>query len=181
MEIHWKGLEGLPPGLRVRVQERLEALAAAHRDLIDVRLAGKPTQHHVHGGQEVRIAAQVRGTAQVVAARTRADLGLALDEAMDAFEREMRRLREKRMDARYERPPEPPELGVVDRVFAAEGYGFILTDAGERVYFHRNAVSNGLRFQELEEGQRVGLQFEAGDEGLQATAVTAAPPDAPVP
>jgi cold shock CspA family protein len=49
------------------------------------------------------------------------------------------------------------------------------------VYFHRNAVRPGLRFQELEEGQRVALNFEAGEKGLQATVVAAPAPDASAP
>jgi CspA family cold shock protein len=70
---------------------------------------------------------------------------------------------------------------VVDRVLAAQGYGFIVTDAGESVYFHRNAVRGGLHFEGLEEGQRVGLNIEQGERGLQATVVVPAPPDAPAP
>jgi cold shock CspA family protein/ribosome-associated translation inhibitor RaiA len=181
MEIHWKNLDGVRLDVRQRIEQRLQALAGSHGDLIDVRIAAKTTGHHVHGGQEVRIAAQARGKEQIVAARTRPDVGQALDEVVDAFEREVRRMREKRRDSRNGRAAEPPELGVVDRVFAGQGYGFILTDGGERVYFHRNAVREGLRFHELEEGQRVGLNFEAGEKGLQATAVMAPPPDAPVP
>jgi len=181
MEIHWKNLDEVRPDVRERIEERLRALAGDHGDLIDVRIAAKTTGHHVHGGQEVRIAGQARGKEQVVAARTRADVGQALDEVIDAFEREIRRMRDKRLDVRNGLPAEPPELGVIDRIFAGQGYGFILTDAGERVYFHRNAVRPGLRFHELEEGQRVGLNFEAGEKGLQATAVVAAPPGATVP
>jgi cold shock CspA family protein len=70
---------------------------------------------------------------------------------------------------------------VIDRVNTEEGYGFILTDGGERVYFHRNALKGGLALEALTEGSRVGLGLEAGDEGLQATHVRPAPPDAPVP
>jgi len=180
MEIHWKNVEPIGPEVRERVEERLRLLAGEHGDLIDVRIAAKITGHHNHGGQEVRIAAQARGK-EIVAARTRPDAGQALDEVLDAFEREVWRMRQRRTQQRSERPSGPPELGVVDRVFASEGYGFILTDGGERVYFHRNAVRNGLRFEALEEGQRIGLDFEAGDKGLQATAVVSAPPDAPAP
>jgi len=67
----------------------------------------------------------------------------------------------------------------MDRALFDQGYGFILTDAGGRVYFHRNAVHGGLEFEQLEEGQRVGLNIEAGDEGPQATVVLPPPPDAP--
>jgi cold shock CspA family protein len=69
----------------------------------------------------------------------------------------------------------------VDRVFREDGYGFILTDGGERVYFHRNAVKGNLDFERLGEADRVALNVEEGREGPQATAVVAAPPDAPAP
>ena len=88
-------------------------------------------------------------------------------------------MRERRRDRRRERPAEPSHLGIVDRIFPEEGYGFILTDEGEQVYFHRNAVKDGLDFERLEEADRVALQCEAGDQGLQASSVEAAPPDAP--
>ena len=62
-----------------------------------------------------------------------------------------------------------------------KGYGFILTDGGVRVYSHRNAVHRGLDFEQLTEGQRIGLNLEGGLEGPQATVVLPAPPDAPTP
>jgi cold shock CspA family protein/ribosome-associated translation inhibitor RaiA len=180
VEIHWRNVKGLREEERLAVEGRLEALAADHQDLIDLRISAKPTRHHRRGGQEVRISCQARGT-ELVAARTRPELILALNEALDAFEREVRRLRERRRDRRVERPAPPPVLGIIDRVFAAEGYGFILTDAGEQVYFHRNAVHGGLEFERLEEGQRVGLNVEGGEKGPQATAVVAPPPETPAP
>ncbi|HEM47443.1 MAG TPA: cold shock domain-containing protein, partial [Alphaproteobacteria bacterium] len=93
-----------------------------------------------------------------------------------AFDREIRKLRDRRRDKRTERPALPPEQGVVDRVVPEADHGFILTDSGERVYFHRNAVKHGLVFEELEEGARVALNLEGGEEGLQATVVFPAPP-----
>jgi ribosomal subunit interface protein len=180
VEIHWRNLDALREEERRVVEERLEALAAGHTDLIDVRIAAKPTRHHRHGAQEVRITCQARGK-ELVAARTRDDLGLALNEALDAFEREVHRLRDRRTLKRGERPAEPPYLGIIDRILPEQGYGFILTDGGERVYFHRNSVHGGLVFEGLAEGQRVGLNLEAGDKGPQATTVVAPPPDVPAP
>lgn len=180
MNIQWRNLNEIREAERRAIEKRLEALAEEHGDLIDVQIAANPTAHHRHGGQEVRISGHVRGR-DLVAARSRDDLGLALNETLDAFERELRRLRERREDTRAERPAAPPVLGVVDRVLAAQGYGFILTDAGESVYFHRNAVRGGLSFEKLDEGQRVGLNFEQGERGLQATVVVPVPPDAPSP
>jgi ribosomal subunit interface protein len=180
MEFHW-----VSPGLvgeaeRDAAEARIAELAEGHTDLIDVRITLRETGHHRHGAQEVRITCDARGK-EIVAARTRPDAGLALNEALDAFEREVRRMRERRTQARQERPAAPPELGVIDVVQRDDGYGFILTDAGDRVYFHRNAVSGGLEFESLAEGQRIGLDIEAGNEGPQATVVVPAPPDVGAP
>ena len=180
MEIHWRNMEALADARRDGIEGRLRDLDEGHADLIKLWITGATTPHHRHGAQEVSLRCQVRGR-ELVASRTRPDLGQALGEVLDVFERELRKLRERRNDERSVRPAAPEVLGVVDRVHAEEGYGFILTDAGERVYFHRNAVKGGLAFDGLSEGARVGLGFEAGEKGLQATAVRPAPPDAPTP
>jgi cold shock CspA family protein/ribosome-associated translation inhibitor RaiA len=180
MEIHWRHLEGIEESQRAAVEGRLLALAEGHNDLIDVWLTGESSRHHRSGSKQVRLRCQARGR-ELVAERTRPELGRALDEVIDAFEREVHELRRRRTEQRRRRPAEPPLLGVIDRLFPEEGYGFILTDAGEQVYFHRNALHEGLAFERLAEGDRVGLNLEAGDAGPQATTVCPAPPDAPSP
>jgi cold shock CspA family protein/ribosome-associated translation inhibitor RaiA len=179
MQLHWHHPEVFSEQDRALAENRIRELARGHADLIDVRISSRPTGHHRHGGQEVRIVCSARGQ-EIVAARTRPDPGLALNESLDAFEREIWRMRHRRTQKRKERPAEPPELGVIDQIRVADEHGFVLTDAGLRVYFHRNAVS-GLDFEGLREGQRVALNFGAGDQGPQATFVGAPPPDAPSP
>jgi cold shock CspA family protein/ribosome-associated translation inhibitor RaiA len=180
MELHWHHPEAFREADRAAAEKRIAELARDRTDLIDVRIAAHRTEHHRHGGQEVRITCEARGK-EIVAARTRPDAGLALNEALDAFEREVWRMRHRRTQEREERPAPAPELGVIDEIRSEEGYGFILTDAGERVYFHRNAVHGNLEFDRLETGQRVGLNLEAGVQGPQATVVVAPPPDEPGP
>ena len=180
MEIRWHGAKGLAESDRSAAEERLLRLASDHTDLIEVTIDARVTAHHRHGGSEVRIAGMARGQ-KIIAARTRPDASLALREAVDAFEREVWRMRHRRTQRRDEKITQPPELGVIDQLFSARGYGFILTDAGDRVYFHRNAVHSGIEFESLAEGQRVGLNIEGGAAGPQATVVTPAPPDAPTP
>lgn len=175
MEIHWVGLSELADSQRTLAEARLRHLAEGHDDLIDLRIAGHWTRHHHIGGQEVRITCQARGR-EIVAARTRDDLGLALNETLDIFEREVHRLREKRRDRSRVGAPQAALLGIVDRIFREKGYGFILTDDGEQVYFHRNAVKEGLDFDRLEEADRVALNVEPGREGPQSTTVVAPPP-----
>ena len=174
MEIHWVGLTDIKDSERARAEARLKGLAAGHSDLIDLRITGNRTRHHQHGAQEVRITCQARGR-EIVAARTEPDLGLALNEVLDVFEGEVHKLREKRRDLSRRGVAQPPHLGIVDRIFREEGYGFILTDDGDQVYFHCNAVKEGLDFDRLEEADRVALNIESGQKGPQATTVVAPP------
>jgi len=181
MQIHWTHMQEIEDALRSKVESRLRSLAEGRSDLIDVRITGKSTEHHRHGDREVRIVCQARGT-EIVAVRTRPDLDQALQEALQAFEREVRKVRDRRSERRPEWPGAvPPLLGVVEKIHREEGYGFILTDAGEQVYFHRNAVQAGLDFATLGDGDRVALNVAAGDKGPQATVVSAPTPDVPAP
>ena len=108
--------------------------------------------------------------ANLVAHAEEADPQLALRSALQIFERELRRLRDRRAD-RPHAAAGPRLRGVVDRVFLDEGYGFLIGEDGERVYFHRNAVGEGLAFPALREGESVAFSLEAGDKGAQATIV----------
>ncbi len=99
MEIHWRNMDEIEAAQRDTVERRLLALAEGHTDLIDLRIAAKPNNHHRHGGQEVHIACQARGK-ELVATRTGEDIGQALHEAVDAFVSEVRRLRDRRADHR---------------------------------------------------------------------------------
>jgi len=178
MEMHWVHPDVFDQRDREAAEVRIESLAEGHSDIIHVRVSAHKTAHHRHGGQEVHITAQVRG-GEIVAKRSRPDAGLALNETVDVFEREVHKMRERRTDRRDERSAPPPELGIIDRVLLDDGYGFILTDGGDQVYFHRNALRDGLALDTLDEGQRVALDFEPGDQGPQAIFVAPAPPDAP--
>ncbi|MEN8184132.1 MAG: cold shock domain-containing protein [Myxococcota bacterium] len=176
MEIHWRNPNGLDDEERAAAEQRLQELAGGHSDLIDLWIDVARTPHHRKGAEEVTIRCQARGT-ELIAHGRHAETPLALREALQTFQREVKRLRERRRDRRAERLAEPPARGVVDAVFRDEGHGFVLTDSGDRVYFHRNSVSAGLDFETLTEGQSVALGFEAGEKGLQATFVAPAAPE----
>jgi cold shock CspA family protein/ribosome-associated translation inhibitor RaiA len=173
-------MDEITPEHREAAEARLRQLAGRRSDILEIHVVGSGTEHHRHGGREVRIHCQARGV-EVVAHRERDDLQLALRDALQAFGHELGRLRGWRTERRVETLAQPPHLGLIDRLFRDEDYGFVLTDAGQQVYFHRNAVSGGLDFDRLVEGQRVGLNIEQGREGLQATVITDVPPDTPSP
>jgi len=179
MEIHWDQLD-LSEDEREAAELKLRRIAAQHDDLLSIHIAGRDSAHHRHGGREVHISGHTKGR-EIAASRAAADLGKALHDALGAFERELRKLRGKRLPRQRARSRGPELLGLVDRIDRERGYGFALTDDGSSVYFHRNALSGGLSFERLEVGQRVGLSIEPGREGPQATVVRPASPDTPSP
>jgi len=182
MQIHWRKADQLSAAERELARERIESLAHGHQDLIDVWVEVEPSSaHHRMGAERVSIRAQARGKT-IVAHAEEAQLRPALRAALDRFDREVMRMRHKRLQRRTAPPPSsPPHLGIVDRVFEDRGYGFLLSDSGEQIYFHQNALDDALSLGALEEGARVAFNYEAGDEGPQATIVTPPPPDAPGP
>jgi ribosome-associated translation inhibitor RaiA len=93
-------LDGLEERERQGAEIRFRKLDASHNDLIDLRIMGKKNGHR--SGEEVRIACQARGR-EIVAARSADQVGRALHDAIDAFEREVWRLRERRRDRRNAR------------------------------------------------------------------------------
>lgn len=99
----------------------------------------------------------------------------AIHNAFDALALELDKIREKRASHSVD-VAAPPERGVVTKLFPAEGYGFIATDDGTEVYFHKNAVRD-LEFEKMD-GMSVGLNIEAGEKGPQATVVQPLPPEA---
>jgi ribosome-associated translation inhibitor RaiA len=92
-------LDGLEEKDRQGAEVRFRKLGASHNDLIDLRITGKKNGHRSQDSEEVRIACQARGR-EIVASRSADQVGRALHDAIDAFEREVWRLRERRRDRR---------------------------------------------------------------------------------
>jgi hypothetical protein len=98
VQIHWCHTDWLKGEERAEIEERIESLAAEGQgDLLDVRIVGKPTQHHRSGGHEVRITCDARGR-EIVVVREGDQLGQALHDALDAFKLQVRNLRKRRRD-----------------------------------------------------------------------------------
>lgn len=176
MEIHWRNPDAVELRERGLAEARIEDLARDHTDLIDVWLEFDASGHS--GIDTAKIRCQARD-AELVATERDLDPRVALHRALDTFEREVKKMRERRLERRTQRPDNaPPVHGVVDRTFPREGFGFIIA-GGEEVYFHKNALKGGLDIANLEEGMPVSLNVEPGMKGPQATVVLPRPPGAP--
>jgi cold shock CspA family protein len=59
---------------------------------------------------------------------------------------------------------------VIASLFTDRDYGFITTEEGEQVYFHRHALYE-LDFASLRLGLPVEMELEQGERGVQASRV----------
>lgn len=97
-----------------------------------------------------------------------ADLNFALN---DAFKRARRQLQDqvRKLQGKVKQHEGQP-LGTVSELDPLGDFGFIKTDDGREIYFHRNSVLNG-GFGDLKIGARVTFSEEVGEKGPQASTV----------
>ena len=59
------------------------------------------------------------------------------------------------------------ETGKIKRVMRDRGFGFITSEDGKEVFFHRSEC-HGVEFTALAEGQQVGFELEIDPKGPRA-------------
>ena len=89
----------------------------------------------------------------------------------DAFKAAGRRLQDyaRRQRGDIKSPTLLPEARV-SKILPQEGYGFLTSDDGREIYFHKNSVL-GRAFPRLKVGTTVRFVEEAGEKGPQASTV----------
>jgi cold shock CspA family protein/ribosome-associated translation inhibitor RaiA len=100
------------------------------------------------------------------------DLRLTID---DAFKAAGRRLQDfaRRQRGDVKSHALLPEARV-SKILPSEGYGFLTSDDGREIYFHKNCVQGG-RFPHLKVGTTVTFVEEPGEKGPQASTVRIVP------
>ena len=93
----------------------------------------------------------------------------------DAFKAAGRRLQDyaRRQRGDIKSPTLLPQARV-SKILPQEGYGFLTSDDGREIYFHKNSVL-GRAFPRLQVGTTVRFVEEAGDKGPQASTVRVVP------
>ena len=144
--------------------------------LTAVRVVVKaPSGHHRTGGlYEINIRLGLPEGRDVNIDRTPqnderyADLNFALN---DAFKRALRQLQDqvRKLEGQVKQHDGPP-IGTVKQIDPLGEFGFIETNDGREIYFHRNSVLNG-DFAKLAVGAHVTFAEEMGDKGPQASTV----------
>lgn len=155
------------------LRQKVEKLEEFHHRITACHVVVEAVTHHHRKGRvyKVRVDVEVPRGLIVIDREPAPTLEEAIELAFDAAGRKLEDLsRRLRGDVKHhEGPPE----GTVAEVFPESGYGFILTEEGREVYFHRNSVLGGL-FDKLTPGTRVRFAEEKGEKGPQASSVTVA-------
>lgn len=112
----------------------------------------------------------VRVSRRVGVAKADENVQLALHQAFDAARR---MLEDQVREASPERSKHHAPIlhGRIDRLFADEGYGFIVADDGNEVYFGSDSLTREV-WSSLRANDRVRFREEEGENGLFATNVT---------
>jgi cold shock CspA family protein len=158
-----------------RVRRRAEKLERYFDPIVSCRVAiERPHQFERSGNPyRVRVDVSVPGGHEVVVRKEpgdhdlHADLLTVVNGAFEAVERQLATVVE-RMRGEVKTHEEPRAL--VLRVFRDDGYGFLETEDGRDVYFHRNAVADDA-FERLTPGTGVRFEETMGEMGPQATTV----------
>jgi cold shock CspA family protein len=168
---------GMPhsDALEAHVRRRAEKLDRLFERLTSCRVVVEAGHRHHRHGNHYRVSIDMgvpRGELAVARApgdkRELEDAHAAVDSAFDDAERRLedwaRRLRGE------VKPRRGAQTGRVTKLFADRGFGFLETEDGREIYFHRNSVLHA-RFDTLDRGTAVRFTEELGDDGPQASTV----------
>jgi ribosomal subunit interface protein len=165
------------PALEARIRQRAEELEQFFDRIIACRVVVESSSRRHQQGNvfEVHIDLTVPGAEIVVgrdsgANHAHEDAHVAV---RDAFDSVRRRLEDHARDHRGAvKLHAVPDHGRVARLLPDRDCGFIVTAAGEEIYFHRNSVAGGA-FDKLEIGAEVRFVAQSSEsaEGEQASTV----------
>lgn len=191
MQIAYRNVE-VSPAVDAWIRSQTEKLGTFHERIIRCRVAVELAHQHLrHGNRyQVRVLLSVPGgqlTAQSLSTPIDPEKFLEAGEKLKKHEigvpqRELRRsvaealrsagrrlqdhARRRRREVKRHYTP----LARVADIFPSRGFGFLETEDGRRVYFHRNSVLSDA-FDRLRRGMMVTFSEEQGEHGPQASTV----------
>ncbi|MEJ2697420.1 MAG: HPF/RaiA family ribosome-associated protein [Candidatus Sulfobium sp.] len=159
------------------IREKVAKLEKICDYMVSCRIAVEMSQHNQQTGNpfRVRITLRVPPGHELVIKResSQGNINGTLPQTLrEAFSAAARQLKElvKKQRAEVKTHPVQEQVAFVYKILRKEGYGFIKTEDGREIYFHRNSVL-GDGFDRLEIGTGVRFVEETGAKGPQASTV----------
>lgn len=164
-----------PIGAEDEVRNRLAELERFFDRIIACSVVVEAHHRHHHQGNLYHVRIELIVPEREIVVRreppehhAHEDLHVAIRDAFDAAQRQIQdHAREMRGDVKTHAAP---AIGTIVRLFP--DYGFLVTETGDEVYLHRNAVL-GRGFDKLNAGDRVRYVVHEGEgeQGAQASTV----------
>ncbi|TAL24972.1 MAG: HPF/RaiA family ribosome-associated protein [Nitrospirae bacterium] len=161
----------LPDAFRENIRDKAEKLDEFYDRIMRCRVVVESPHRHSHEGikYNVHIEMTVPGAELVIKREPNEDLNVAIRDAFDAARRRLEDFaRKQRGDVKQR---EETGHASVTRIFPDKGYGFLTTQDGREIYFHKNSVLHD-KFKHLKPGMEVRFAEEEGEKGPQASTVT---------
>ena len=176
LEISFKGVEK-SDAVENLIREKVDKLEKIHDNIISCRIAVERPQKEQQSGNpyRVRIVTRIPPGQELVVTRDPRDhelhdpLEVVIRDAFDAATRQLKRHVGQQQDE-IKSHPDQEAAGIVEELNKREGYGFLKTLHGRRVYFHENSVLHG-DFERMEIGSGVRFMEEMGEKGPQASSL----------
>ena len=152
------------------ISERARKLDLVYDQIMRCRVLVEAPHRHHHKGilYNLRIDITVPGGELAVKREPHEDVYAAIGDAFDAAERQLQAYAARRRgDVKHHE--EMPHAHI-SALFPEKGYGFLTTQDGREIYFHRNSVLKH-RFRDLKIGMKVRFVEELGEKGPQASTV----------
>lgn len=170
--------EGFDPAehVRSRVSSEIERLEKFFGNATACRVTVKAASGRRHQGDlyEVSVHVALPDGREVVANRhppghqAHQDVMVAIRDAFNAAQRQLEdQARKLRGDVKAS---ETPPMATVKALIGGQDHGFLATDDGRELYFHRNSVMGG-DFDTLAIGDRVTFAEAVNDKGPHASTV----------
>ena len=166
------------PAIEAEIQKRVAKLEKIYGNLISCRVSVESlhNQHRTGNVYEVHIEMHLPGRKLVVSREphhtkenpARGDVLLSVRDAFKAAESQLRSFSKKRQGE--VKPHAAAVQGRVSELHREQDFGYLTTNEGSLLYFHRNSVMNG-DFDKLELGEEIQFVEALGDTGPTASKV----------
>lgn len=176
LEITYKNVEK-PDTVETLIDQKLAGLEEVCDYITSCHIAIEKPHTHQHIGNPFRVRVDLRVPPghEIVVKREPDEgamhdtLDIVLRDAFDVARRQLKEIVQKQHND-VKRHPAQEVSALVEELERGEGYGFLRTVDGRRIFFHRNSVTNES-FDRLETGTGVRFVEGMGDQGPQASTV----------
>lgn len=163
--------------IEANIREKAEKLQRYYSHILNCNIVVEAPHRHHHKGKiyHVRIDINVPNKELVVSRdphqnHAHEDVYVAIRDAFEAARKQLESFAAKQR-GEIKTHETPHSIGQIIAVLEGQDHGFIRTQEGREIYFHKNSVLSSA-FSELEPGSVVKFIEHTGEKGPQASSVS---------